>query len=267
VLDEGMKRGTIKVLEKGDGGSVNELTFQNLSDRPAFLMAGEVVIGGKQDRIIGKNMVIEPRATETIPVFCVEHGRWNGRKAEFSSANALAHKTLRGKASFGSQGEVWQEVSVKNDKRGEANSTDTYRHVATGSKVNASLASYQAAFAKLDQAAPDKAKRIGYVVAVDGKVVAIETFGSPKLFAKLEGKLRRSYFVEAVDAVTAEGAKAAPPSAADVQAFRKAAKARPKSVVLEKDSGRTLQSSDGPIKGSTVETKAGAPVYDGAYAD
>ncbi len=267
VLDEGMMAGTIKVIEK-DGGEVNQLEMRNTSDKPAFLMAGEVVIGGKQDRIIGKNMVIEPHSKESIPVFCVEHGRWNGRKAEFSSANALAHKQLRTKASFGSQGEVWEEVSAKNAKRAETNDTDTYRRVATGAKVAASLESYQRAFASLARAdGASAAQRVGYVVALDGKVVAIEVFGSPKLFAKLEPKLRKSYFVEAIDATTVEGAKLPPPSAEAVQAFDRAAKSKPRKTVVDKPSSTTTQFDEGALKGSKVERKDGKPVYDGAYAE
>ena len=62
-------------------GPVNSLTLANRAKLPLFLLSGEVVIGGKQDRIIGKNTVVAPRTTETVPVFCVEHGRWSGRKA------------------------------------------------------------------------------------------------------------------------------------------------------------------------------------------
>src|SRR5687768_11845760 len=100
VLDEGMKKKLVVVKEASDSGDVNNLTLVNTSDRPLFLMAGEVVIGGKQDRIIGKNTIVAPKTTETVPVFCVEHGRWSGRKADFQSAEALAHSTLRVKASF-----------------------------------------------------------------------------------------------------------------------------------------------------------------------
>jgi hypothetical protein len=264
VLDEGMKAGTLKVHEKGDG-EVNQLVIENVSDQPAFLMAGEVVIGGKQDRIIGKNIVIEPRSKEAIPVFCVEHGRWSGRKAAFSSANALAHKELRKKASFGSQSEVWQEVKDKNARRAVANDTDTYRRVVTDAKVDRSLASYQKAFGALDQLA-DRDRAVGYVVALDGEVVAIEVFGSPKLFKKLEPKLRKSYYVEAIDASKGKAAAARPaPTAAAVTTFHGKARAATKSIVIDKKSGKTYQFEDGDLKGSEVEGKDGGKVYEGAY--
>lgn len=266
VLDEGMKNKEVQILEKDRDGTVNELTIRNRSTRPLFLMAGEVVIGGKQDRIIGKNTIVAPRSTETIPVFCVEHGRWSGRKAEFKSAGALAHTELRKKANFADQGEVWSEVSSKNAKRKLENQTDTYRGVATDAKVVKSIGGYQKAFAgKLDKLGK-KERQIGFVVALGGKVVAIETFGSPKLFKKFEQKLLRSYYVEAIDGERrADGKPAVAPKPADVAEFsRKAARAK-RATVLEKKSGKTVQFEDEDMKGTAVETPAGTSVYQGAY--
>src|SRR5678815_4601341 len=57
VLDEAMAAKQVKIQEIADG-NVNNLTFVNKSEHPVFIMAGEVIIGGKQDRIIGRNTVI-----------------------------------------------------------------------------------------------------------------------------------------------------------------------------------------------------------------
>ena len=266
VLDEGMKSKQVQVLEKDRDGSVNELTIRNTSQKPLFLMAGEVVIGGKQDRIIGKNTIVAARATETVPVFCVEHGRWNGRKAEFTSAGAMAHTELRKKANFSDQSEVWSEVSSKNAKRKLENGTDTYRGVAQSASVVKSIAGYQKAFAGKLGKLGDKERQIGFVVALGGKVVAIETFGSPKLFKKFEQKLLRSYYVEALDAARSpDGAPAAAPKPADVSSFARKAKAAKRTTVLEKQSGKTVQFEDKDMQGTAVEAEDGAPVYQGAY--
>jgi hypothetical protein len=264
VLDEGMKGKLVQIVEMGDGGSVNELKIRNRSGRPLFLMAGEVVIGGKQDRIIGKNTIVAPKTTESIPVFCVEHGRWNGRKAEFKSAETLAHTELRKKANFADQGEVWNEVAVKNAKRKLENDTDTYRGVAQSASVVKSIGGYQKAFAK--KLGKENERQIGFVVALGGKVVAIETFGSPKLFRKFEKKLLRSYYVEAIDGErSADGRPAAAPKPAEVADFASKAQKAKRSTVLDKTSGKTVQFEDDDMKGTAVESASGAPVYQGAY--
>src|SRR5947209_6195387 len=71
TLDEGLRSGEVIVTESGsvqglirrhppagirrDGAEVNRLVLVNNSKRPLLLLAGEVVSGGKQDRVIGKD--------------------------------------------------------------------------------------------------------------------------------------------------------------------------------------------------------------------
>src|SRR5215470_16749942 len=75
TLDEGLASGEVLVRERGSegmvrnrgrvvertyptGASVNELVLINRSKRPLLLLAGELVSGGKQDRIIGKDRLV-----------------------------------------------------------------------------------------------------------------------------------------------------------------------------------------------------------------
>ena len=217
VLDEAMAAGQVKIQEIADG-SVNTLTFVNKADHPVFVMAGEVIIGGKQDRIIGKNTVIPGKTTQEVPVFCVEHGRWDGKTKEFTTAKALAHGRLRGQASYAAQQDVWNEVAAKNKVRKTENTSGTYRKVAQ-QQSDGTLATMEtqvdAALAKIPAA--DRARMVGYAVALNGAVATVDLFGSPALFKKLETKLVRSYLTEAVDVAAQKDVK--PPSAADVKSF------------------------------------------------
>src|SRR5262245_22036629 len=47
VLDEAMPKKLVRIHEMDDE-DVNNLTLTNKSDQPLFLLAGEVIIGGKQ---------------------------------------------------------------------------------------------------------------------------------------------------------------------------------------------------------------------------
>jgi hypothetical protein len=217
TLDEAMPAKQVRIQEIASE-SVNNLTMINSSDKPVFVLAGEVILGGKQDRIIGANTVIPAKTTQTVPVFCVEHGRWDNSSKEFTTAKALAHGRLRGKANYAAQGEVWQEVAAKNELRKTKSSSDTYRHVAV-QQSDGTLKTWQKrvddALAKVTPA--DRARMIGYVIALNGKVATVDMFQSPALFKKLEGKLVKSYVTEAVDIATAKDVK--PPTAKDVQEF------------------------------------------------
>jgi hypothetical protein len=133
----------------------------------------------------------------------VEQGRWNGRKADFSSAESIAHLKLRSVANYGSQSGVWSEVASKNEARGESNSTDTYRAVAT---KKGAVGDYKAAI----EAAYEKKVRgdaiagqplVGFAIAYNGEIVGIESFRSPPLLGKLRSKILHSYYVHALDRV------------------------------------------------------------------
>jgi hypothetical protein len=217
VLDEAMATKQVKISEN-DRESVNNLTLINSSDKPVFVLAGEVIIGGKQDRIIGANTIVPPKTTLAVPVYCVEHGRWDDSSRVFSTANALAHGRLRGKASFEAQGEVWKEVAETNAKRKTVNATDTYRTVAR-QQSDGTLKDWQKkvdeALAKLPPA--DRARMIGYAIALNGQVATVDMFQSPALFKKLEPKLLRSYMTEAVAVAADKSAR--PPAPAAVKSF------------------------------------------------
>ena len=218
VLDQGMAAKLVKIKEKIDSEDVNNLTLINSSDKPLFVLAGEVIIGGKQDRIIGKNTIIPAKTTQSVPVFCVEHGRWDNSSKEFTTAKALAHGRLRGQASFAAQQDVWNEVNAKNAARGTSNGTDTYRRVAKQQQDGSMkqwMTKVDGALAKIPPA--DRARMIGYAVALNGKVATVDVFQSPGLFKKLEGKLVQSYVTDAVDIKAAKNVKS--PTPADVKDF------------------------------------------------
>jgi hypothetical protein len=217
VLDEAMAAKQVKIQEIADG-SVNSLTFVNKADQPVFVLAGEVIIGGKQDRIIGRNTVIPAKTTQAVPVYCVEHGRWDGTTKEFTTAKALAHGRLRGRASYAAQRDVWNEVAAKNVARRTTSASDTYRRVAqqqSDGTLGTMEKQVDAALARIPAA--DRDRMVGFAVALNGAVATVDLFASPALFKKLETKLVRSYLTEAVDVVARKDV--APPSAGDVKAF------------------------------------------------
>ena len=104
TLDEGLRSGEVIVTESGSvqplmrrrritptpsGAQVNQLVLVNNSKRPLILLAGEIVTGGKQDRVIGKDRII-PAESDPIDlgVFCVEPGRWTGSSDRFGVGGA-----------------------------------------------------------------------------------------------------------------------------------------------------------------------------------
>ena len=128
TLDEGLRSGDVVV---SDGAQVNRLVLVNNSKRPLLLLAGEIVTGGKQDRVIGKDRIVPAESDPVdLSVFCVEPGRWIAASEHFGASEAMygaavggrsqnapapmammAQPSVRAKAMADkNQNEVWAEV-------------------------------------------------------------------------------------------------------------------------------------------------------------
>ncbi len=238
-LDEAMRAGLVTVREAGSG-SVNELLVSNRGDRPVLAMAGELLIGGKQDRIIGQALVLPPRAADVaVPVFCVEHGRWQGASMDFKSAGVLGHSELRKKALEGEQAAVWREVAAANARLRTQNPSDTYR-LAAG-KLSRDVGPVAA---RVLRGLDDLSDVAGLAAAVDGRIVAVDLFASPRLFSRAREKLVRSYAAQALAAPAPDRPVPAPAPRA-VSAFADEAErgAALAGKAVDPSTGRALQSS------------------------
>ena len=88
TLKEAVEQGQVIVSETG---SVNELAIENTGASEVFIQAGDLVKGGKQDRVLMVSLLLPPKSGKMpISSFCVEQGRWTSRGSEdvsrFSSA-------------------------------------------------------------------------------------------------------------------------------------------------------------------------------------
>jgi len=234
TLDEGVRSGEVVVTEagnatplvrprhsgpvpdwpRGQGAQVNQLVLINKSKRPLILLAGEIVTGGKQDRVIGKDRIVPPESDPIdLGVFCVEPGRWTATSANFDSMNsAMAQPAVRAKAmGEKDQAQVWAEVNKARTEFSETvevtagappiNTTSSYARVMQNPGVTKQVDSmaepiqhsYQSLITQLrDQNA------VGVVVAVNGQIVWADLFASTSLLEKYWPKLVRSYAAEAV---------------------------------------------------------------------
>jgi hypothetical protein len=81
-LEEALAKGRLKV---GETGSVNVLMVENVGDDEVFIQAGDIVKGGRQDRVLSVDLLLPPNSGRVlIAAFCVEPGRATlarGRKA------------------------------------------------------------------------------------------------------------------------------------------------------------------------------------------
>jgi hypothetical protein len=212
TLDKAIAGGRVEVQEK-DGGDVNRVRVRNNSDGHVFGLAGEIITGAKQNRMLERDVLLPPNSGWLeLPVYCVEHGRWHGETMEFSSKGQVAAGRVRGKAAnTRSQGEVWAEISANKADLGVAAPTSRFDAVFEDRNVQDEVRGYRA---KLETQVPALAPgAVGVAVAVGGRLVCVDVFGSPAMFRRLWPRLLESYVVDALarkpaGAMTAEDVRA-----------------------------------------------------------
>jgi len=223
TLDEGLHAGVVVVAEAGSvqgllrpgtryqrntAGEVNRLVLVNNSDRPLLLLAGEVVTGGKQDRVIGVDRIVPPKSDPIdLLVFCVEPGRWVASSQFFDSmSSAMAQPSVRRPAMAArDQLQVWNHVASANTGIAAAapqaapaiGGTTSYAKVIENSEVEKKVASVAANYdGLLHELRKVGAK--GVVVAVNGRITWADVFASTDLLEKYWQKLIRSYAAESL---------------------------------------------------------------------
>lgn len=242
TLEQGLSSGEVVVRERGSeemvrgrdgrpvyipqptGASVNQLVLVNRSKRPLLLLAGELVSGGKQDRVIGKDRIV-PVGAPPLPldVFCVEHGRWTG-SAQFAAADMIVHPSVREKAAVDqAQNKVWDAVRSGTTAKtalaapaaappmitesrlqsaiGANAHTEAYEKIYQSSAVGVSIDDFVAEVQRRFASATSRLKGervVGVVIAYGGEIAWSDIFASGDLFDHYWHKLLRSYAVEAL---------------------------------------------------------------------
>jgi hypothetical protein len=91
TLDEALEGKWIEVAEFSENGLVPQIKIINRSNRMVFLMAGEQVVGCKQNRVLNASIMVPVHSEIPFPVTCVEGGRWGYQSSVFSSGFTSSH--------------------------------------------------------------------------------------------------------------------------------------------------------------------------------
>jgi hypothetical protein len=212
-----------------DSAEVNRLVLINNSKHPLLLLAGEIVTGGKQDRVIGKDRIVPPESDPVdLSVFCVEPGRWVATSDHFGTSGTtygsgsaggigggvyrgvMAQPSVRAKAMGDKdQNQVWAEVrkqqqameTVEVAASAAPVPTTSYARVMENKdvkeKVDEVARPIEQNYQSLIKQLRDR-KAVGVVVAVNGRIIWSDVFASTELLEKYWPKLVRSYASEAV---------------------------------------------------------------------
>jgi hypothetical protein len=197
-LKEALAKKKVAITESGDG-EVNKLFVENISKDTIMVLSGEVVQGGKQDRMIAQDFILYPKSgKKDVSVFCVEHGRWQPKNddMEFKQySNASSNEVRKAATVRKDQREVWDKVSETTNKNKANTSTGTLTALNESSDFNKQLKKYTDFFGTLVLQEDDV---IGVIAVSGDKVLGCDMFASHALLKEHYNNLISAYATEAI---------------------------------------------------------------------
>jgi hypothetical protein len=240
TLSEAKTLGVVEIAELPQHEAVDSVQVRNLGDRPVLLIAGELLVGGNQDRVVARDTLVPAGATVNVPVFCVEQDRWDGASDRFEYAMATVPMGVRRQAVLGDQDSVWSSVAAFNSAvRAPAGGNTVhggYQSEAVQKYLEENLHRVESGLAGHEHA-------VGFLFVVDGKVQAMDVFESPSLFRSARTSLLRGALAEAATC----GAKVRPVPVGLCEAF----------VASVEDAARHVGGSHGSERTVTVQGRGG----------
>jgi hypothetical protein len=202
TLDEALAAKTASVTEVSEFGSVPDLLFRNDGDIPVLLLDGEELIGAKQNRVLNLSILAPANKTITIPVSCVEAGRWSRRSPGFQSSGSSMYargraaksgqvsRSMRSGHSRSDQGEVWRDISEKAKRMAVVSETSAMSDIYDSRHKK--LGEYHTKFRTAKH-------QLGALFEINGAVAGLDLFDEESTLSRVLPKLVRSYALDAVE--------------------------------------------------------------------
>ncbi len=198
TLQKGLQKGSVKIKERGNYmvDNINILLIENKSNQSVFLKSGDIISGGRQDRVIAKDTILPPgKQQHKIPVYCIEENRWSAHEKKFEykgSASAGLQKIID---SAHNQTKLWDEIR-KLLKTNNQTSSSSYATLLANKKIvdtsNQYLHYFLLQFSKRDSSI------VGFIASTGNHVLGADIFITADLFYQTLSSLLMKYCTEAI---------------------------------------------------------------------
>jgi hypothetical protein len=228
LLEGALQAGTLHIEDLHEAGSVPELRVVNEGALRVLILEGDELIGAKQNRVVNSSVLVAAGSHLTLPVSCVERGRWSYRSRAFSPGTGSPHLALRrlktrsvhdslrrGRGHRSDQRAVWREV----DRKARLHKAVSSTHALQDSRSR--LSERLDAFDMLARDLPEGTS--GVVVAIGERLVLLEVLAGPRTFARVFRKLLSGYAFESVGLDRPYGTPDPPAVRSFIEAAAKAA--------------------------------------------
>jgi hypothetical protein len=250
LLEGALQAGTLHIEELHEAGSVPELRVVNEGSQRVLILEGDKLIGAKQNRVVNSSVLVAAGSDLTLPVSCIERGRWSYRSRAFSPGTGSPHLALRrletrsvhdflrrGRVHRSDQHGVWREVHRKARLLAAASPTHALQYSRSSPSERLDP------FEKRARDLPEGTS--GVVVAIGERLVLLELLAGPRTFARVFRKLLSGYAFESVGLDRPYGT----PDPQAVRSFIEAAAKAAHEELQAVGSGRVVRFEDDRISG------------------
>ena len=193
---------TVTIEEVSEAGAVPTLRVTSAADRPVLLLDGEELIGARQNRVLNTTVLVAAHSRLTIPVSCVEQGRWAYASRRFAAGDSSLYASVRARKAehvtrslratgqhAGDQGDIWARLSLKDAEHEVRSGTGAMRdfyahHTQEMDAARAALA--------------PRPGQVGALVFLGKRWIGLDVLPSPGLFERAWPRLCAGYAAEAV---------------------------------------------------------------------
>lgn len=198
-LSRALSQGLVSISERGSTSfeNVHWLRFNTHTDKSIYIAGGEIVAGGRQDRMVIRDTILHPSEKDQyVSVMCVEEGRWSEKEKKFgygSYANGHLRKVLD---STPNQVLIWREIDRQLQRGSFKNNTQAYLSRNLDKKYVAAGDEYFRYF--YDKFQHSDSTIVGFVAISGDKVIGSDIFAARDLFYHQLEPLLHSYIDDVI---------------------------------------------------------------------
>jgi hypothetical protein len=181
-LPEAMQKRKVQIDEvDGDNGAdIKVLRLRNKGRQPILLTPGDIIKGGKQDRMVANMQLLMPGDEWLyIDVLCVEKGRWADSKVfKFSSAGRADYRMQQYLVQQGTQQHLWKHIDSIYKQRNDSSLTWSYTYLFKSSRgidTGCVTSAQQLPWA-------NDSLIVGWIAVTHGRIIGIDVYATNNLF-------------------------------------------------------------------------------------
>jgi hypothetical protein len=199
-LGKAIQKGLVTVSERGTASTENVhwLRINNKSNKPLYIASGEILVGGRQDRMVTKDTILMPAgADQYVSVMCVEEDRWSEREKKFSYFNYANPRLRKVVDQSKNQVLIWNEIFKQLDSTKTKSLTQAYAAQRTDKRVTLQQEEYLRFFR--ERIKKTDSTWVGFVCMSGDKILGCDIFAGNSLFYDQVEPLLNGHVEEAIN--------------------------------------------------------------------